>query len=186
MPIDLLPGVHDIPCANTETGRIRAFLSDDGNLIDCGLPDTSDTLLDEIAETRIHVDSLKITHADRDHVGGFDAVVQELSPETYVSVGAEFDTESDPDNRYANSNEIGLFEAVHVPGHREHQHALTDEDRGVAILTDALSRADQSVQPAGYFHLPPGIYSGDLNEAETSLERPLEYNFEARLVPTGS
>ena len=128
-------------------------MSDDGTLIDCGLPDTTDTLLDGIAETDITVDRLVITHADRDHVGGFDAVVQELAPETYVPVGAELDTAHVHDHRYADGDEIGPFEAVHAPGHRDHQHVLVDEERGVPVLADALSGADQRYQPAGYIHL---------------------------------
>ena len=70
-----LPGVYDITYTETETGRIRAFLTDDGTLIDYGLPDTTDALLDGIAETGIYVDHLVITHADRGHAGGFDTVV---------------------------------------------------------------------------------------------------------------
>ena len=186
MPTELLPGVYDINCTETETGRIRAFLCDDGTLVDCGLPDTTDALLEGIAQTDITVDRLVITHADRDHVGGFDAVVQELAPETYVPVGADLDTEYDPDYRYEDGDEIGPFEAVHLPGHRDHQHALVDEERGVAVLADALSGADQRGLPGGYFHLPPGIYSDDLNEAEASLERLLEYEFDAGLVFHGS
>lgn len=115
MPTELLPSVYDITCTETETGRIRAFLFDDGTLVDCGLPDTTDALLDEITQTDITVDRLAITHADRDHVGGFDTVIQELSPETHVPVGAELDTEYNSDHRYADGEEIGSFETVNHP-----------------------------------------------------------------------
>ena len=173
-------------CAKTETDRIRAFLANDGTLVDCELPDTTDALLDGIAQIGITVDFLVITHADRDHVGGSDAVVQKLSSKTYVAVEAELDTELDPDHRFQDADEIGPFEAVRLPGHSDRQHRLVDEERGVANHADALSRADQRGQPSGYFHLPPGIYSGDQNEAATSLERLLEYDFDAGLVPIGS
>ena len=39
---------------------------------------------------------------------------------------------------------------------------------------------------SGYFHLPPAISSKDLNQAEQSLERLLEYDFDAGLVVHGS
>lgn len=186
MPRELLDGVYDVTCAETETGRIRAFLFDDGTLVDCGLPDTTAALDEAIAATGIDVQRLIVTHADRDHVGGFDEVVRTHWAETYVPEGAILDTEFAPDNRYGDGDTIGPFEAVHVPGHREHQHALVDEERGVAVLADALSGADQRGLPEGYFHLPPAVYTSDLKQAEASLERLLEYEFDAGLVFHGS
>jgi glyoxylase-like metal-dependent hydrolase (beta-lactamase superfamily II) len=127
-----------------------------------------------------------ITHADRDHVGALDDVVRTHWAETYVPEGAILETEFAPDHRYGDGDAIGPFEAVHVPGHRDHQHALVDEGRGVAVLADALSGADQRGLPAGYFHLPPAVYSSDLQRAEESLERLLDYEFNVGLVYHGS
>ena len=73
-----------------------------------------------------------------------------------------------------------------MPGHEPDNHALIDEAHGVAVMGDALSGADQRGLPSDYFHLPPGVYSKDLNEAETSLERLLEYEFDVGLVFHGS
>ena len=53
MSTELLDGVHDITCAETETGRIRVFLFDDGTLVDRGLPLTADALLDGIGTTGV-------------------------------------------------------------------------------------------------------------------------------------
>ena len=186
MPTEILPGVFDITCAETETGRIRAFLIEDGTLVDCGLPDSADALNDGIAETGIDVERLIVTHDHRDHVGGFDAVVRTHWPKTYVPDGAVLDAEFEPDHVYGDGDEIGPFEAVHLPGHRDHQHGLVDEDRGVAVLADALSGADQRGLPEGYFHLPPSVYTADLAAAETSIERLLDYEFDAGLVYHGS
>ncbi|QLD87772.1 MBL fold metallo-hydrolase [Natronomonas salina] len=186
MPTEILPGVHDVTCSETETGRIRAFLFDDGTLVDCGLPGTAGALTAGIAETGVEVERLIVTHDHRDHVGGFDEVVRTHSAETYVPEGAALDTEYEPDERYGDGDRIGPFEAVHVPGHRDHQHALVDEDRGVAVLADALSGADQRGLPQGFFHLPPAVYTDDLQQAEASLERLLEYEFDAGLVYHGS
>jgi len=54
------------------------------------------------------------------------------------------------------------------------------------VLGDALSGADQRGLPAGEFHLPPAVYSEDLNRAEESLEALLEYEFNVGLVYHGS
>lgn len=186
MPRELRPGVYDITCAETETGRIRAFLFDDGTLVDCGLPHTTDALLSGVEATGIEVDRLVVTHADVDHVGGFEAVVRELWVDSYVPEGADLDVEFEPDHRYGDGDHVGGFEAVHVPGHRDHQHALVHRERPVAVLADALSGADQRGLPAGQFHLPPGVYTDDLNQAEESLERLLDHEFEAGLVFHGS
>ena len=186
MPSELLPGVYDLTCADTDAGRIRAFLLDDGTLVDCGLPDTTAALNDAIAETGVAVERLVVTHADRDHVGGFDEVVRTHWAETYVPEGAILETEFAPDHRYGDGDEVGPFEAVATPGHRDHHHSLVAEERALAVLGDALSGADQRGLPAGYFHLPPGVYTSDLNEAERSLERLLDYEFDAGLVFHGS
>jgi len=186
MPTELLDGVYDVTCAETETGRIRAFLFSDGTLVDCGLPNTAGALLDSIEATGIEPKRLVVTHVDRDHVGGFDALVRELWIETYVPEGANVSSEFEPDHRYGDGDQVGPFVAVHVPGHRDHQHALVDEDRGVAVLADAVSGADQRGLPAGYFHLPPGVYTDDLNRAEESLKRLVEFEFDAGLVYHGS
>jgi hydroxyacylglutathione hydrolase len=186
MPREIHEGVYDITCAERETGRIRAFLFDDGTLVDCGLPDSTDALLDGIDDTPVEPERLVITHADRDHVGGFDAVVRDYWVDTYVPEGVDLDTEFDPDHRYGDGDEIDPFEAVHVPGHRDHQHALINEEGGVAVLADAVSGADQRGLPEGYFHLPPGVYTDDLKQAEKSLERLLDYQFDVGLVYHGS
>ncbi len=186
MPTELVDGVYDVTCAETETGRFRAFVFADGTVVDCGLPDTTDALLEGIEATGVEPRRLVVTHADRDHVGGFDALVREHWVETWVPEGARLDTEYDPDHRFGDGDQVGAFEAVHVPGHRDHQHALVDEDGGVAVLADAVSGADQRGLPAGYFHLPPGVYTDDLYQAEASLERLAEYEFDAGLVYHGS
>jgi glyoxylase-like metal-dependent hydrolase (beta-lactamase superfamily II) len=186
VPTELLDGVYDITCAETETGRIRAFLFADGTLVDCGLPSTTDALLSGIGATGVEPQRLIVTHADRDHVGGFDALVRELWLETHVPEGAAIGSEYEPDHRYGDGDEIGPFEAVHVPGHRDHQHALVDEEGGVAVMADAVSGADQRGLPAGHFNLPPAVYTDDLEAAERSLERLAEFKFDAGLVFHGS
>lgn len=189
MPVEIVEGIYDITCVERETGRIRAFLTDDGTLFDAGYGETADALLAGIAEAGVAPERLVVTHADGDHVGGAPAVVEEHDPEVYLPVGSDPDA-VDADGFYGEGDEIGGFEAVHVPGHRGHQHALVDEaragGRGVAVLGDAVSGADQRGLAAGRFHLPPAAYSEDLNRAERSLVKLLDYEFEVGLVFHGS
>ena len=183
-PVD---GVYDITCMETgrDSGRVRAFLTDDGTLVDTGLPDSTDALLDGIDETDVDVDRVVITHTDPDHVGGIDAVVDTHGAAVYLPVGADPDHAPAVERFYGDGDEVGPFEAVHMPGHRGHQHALVAEPDGYTVLADALSGADQRGLSGG-FHLPPGKFTDDLNRAEESLENLLDYEFDAGLVFHGS
>lgn len=187
MPREILPGAYDLTCApGPPPERIRAFLFESGTLVDAGLPDTTDALLSEIDETGVAVERVVVTHADRDHVGGLDAVVDAHGAEVYLPVGADPDVASGVDHYYGEGDEIDGFEAVHLPGHRGHQHGLVSEARDLAVLADAVSGSDQRGLPAGHFHLPPAVYSDDLGTAEASLEKLLDYEFDAGLVFHGS
>jgi hypothetical protein len=57
---------------------------------------------------------------------------------------------------------------------------------GIAVTGDAVSGADQRGLSAGYFHLPPAVYSEDLDEAERNLKNLLVYEFEVALVYHGN
>lgn len=188
MPTELLDGVYDITCRDIDGKRYRVFLLTAGTptLFDTGLPDTTDAVFDGIVDVGVEPERLILTHGDGDHVGGFDAIVDRYDPETWVPEPTELDAETDPDHRYTDGDEIGRFEAVHVPGHEPDNHALVDEDAGLAVMGDAVSGADQRGLPEGYFHLPPAVYSKDLNEAEENLTRLLDYEFDVGLVFHGS
>lgn len=182
----LVDGVYDITCAERDTDRIRAFLFDDGTLVDTGLPDSTDALLAGIEETGVSVERVAITHTDCDHIGGLNAVTDAYDPDVYLPVGSDPEKASSVDHFYGDGDSVGSFVAVHMPGHRGHQQVLIDESRGVVVLADALSGSDQRGLPAGYFHLPPGKHTDDLNRAEESLEKLLDYEFEIGLVFHGS
>jgi glyoxylase-like metal-dependent hydrolase (beta-lactamase superfamily II) len=189
MPTEIVDGVYDVTCLDEEGGkRYRAFLFVDGTptLVDAGLADTTDALTAGVEAVGVAPDRLVVTHGDGDHIGGFDGVVDAFDVETWVPEQTTAETDHDPDHRYGDGDEIGRFTAVHVPGHEPDNHALVDEAAGVAVLGDALSGADQRGLPRGHFHLPPAVYTQDLNLAEESLERLLDYEFEAGLVFHGS
>lgn len=189
MPTELLPDIYDITCRQEPDGRrYRTFLFDGQTptLFDTGYADTVDTLFDGIAATDVTPERLVITHADADHAGGFDAIVDRYTLETWVPEQAELDASTNPDNRYGDGDRIGRFRAVHAPGHEPENHVLIDETAGVAVMGDAVSGADQRGLPAGYLHLPPAVYSQNLNQAEESLATLLEYDFDAALVFHGS
>lgn len=185
MPAEIVDDVWDITCLDEPAGkRYRSFLFTDGTptLIDAGLETTTDTLIDAIEEIGTRPERLILTHGDGDHVGGFDKIVAEYEPETHVPEQTTYDFAEPPDHRYGHGASIGRFEAVHLPGHEPDNHGLVDEDAGIAVMGDALSGADQRGLPRGYFVLPPAVYTQDLNQAEESLDRLLDYEFSVGLV----
>lgn len=190
MPTEIVDGVYDITCETTDDGkRYRSFLfaGERPTLVDTGLSERTNVLFDGITETGLDPELLIVTHGDGDHVGGFDAVVEEYDVETWVPALTDDSViEHAPDYRYEDGDRVGRFTAVHVPGHEPDNHALVDEDTGIAVMGDAVSGADQRGLPAGYFHLPPAVHSQNLNQAEESLERLLEYSFDVGLVFHGS
>lgn len=189
MPTELANGVYDITCLNEEGGkryRVFLFTGETPTLVDTGLADTVEAVIAGINEVEIEPERVIITHGDGDHIGGFDAMVDRYNVETWMPEQTDIDIASDPDHRYSDGDRIGRFVAVHVPGHEPDNHVLIDEDAGIAVMGDAVSGADQRGLPAGYFHLPPGVYTQDLNEAEANIERLLPYDFNVGLVYHGS
>ncbi|WP_193570296.1 MULTISPECIES: MBL fold metallo-hydrolase [Halorussus] len=185
---EIATDVYDLTLAERNGGRYRAFLFDGETpaLVDAGLPDTVDVLADRLDELGVDPERLIITHGDGDHVGGLPGLVERYDVETWVPEGLALDDAPDPDNRYGDGDAVGPFEAVHVPGHTPEHHALVDEDAGVAVLGDAVFGADSRGLPAGYFVLPPGYFCADLNRADESLGRLVEYDFDVGLVYHGS
>lgn len=189
MPTEVVDGVFDITSLVEESGkRYRVFLFTEGTptIIDAGLAESVDTVIDAIDDLGVTPERLIITHGDGDHIGGFDALVDEYDLETWVPKQTTATIETEPTHRYGDGDTVGRFTAVHAPGHEPDNYALIDEDAGIAVMGDAASGADQRGLPTGYFHLPPAYYSNDLNRAEESLERLLEYDFDVGLVFHGS
>ena len=186
MADELLPGVYDITVKETEGRRGRVYLVRDDvpTLIDTGFEDTTDALFDGVDDVGLTPERLIVTHGDPDHIGGFDAVVEEYDVETWVPEQTETDVTAD--NRYADGDVIGSFEAVYTPGHEPDNYALVDEDEGILVPGDALFGADLRGFPAGYLIPPPALYSENINRAEQSMEKLLDYEFDAALVFHGS
>lgn len=188
MPTEITDGVYDITCEEDGEKRYRVYLFNDGTptLIDAGMSDTVDAIVEGIAEIGVEPVRLIISHGDPDHIGGFDGLVERFDLETWVPEQSDLDTDHAPDHRYGDGDAIGQFTAVHVPGHKPDNHALVAEDSGIVVMGDAVSGADQRGLPAGNFALPPAVYSVDLNQAEENLERLLAFDFEIALVFHGS
>jgi glyoxylase-like metal-dependent hydrolase (beta-lactamase superfamily II) len=180
--------VYDITCHEVDGARYRVFFFTDGTptLLDAGPADTAEAVFEGIADIGVDPERLIITHGDGDHVGGFDAMVDRYGVDTWIPEQTDHNGEHFPDHRYGDGDQIGRFTAVHVPGHEPDNHALIDDRAGIAVMGDAVSGADQRGLPAGYFHLPPAVYSHDLNQAEENLERLLTYEFDIGLVYHGS
>lgn len=190
MPTEIQPGLYDITTRTRAGGdrRYRVFVFDDDEvtMFDTGHGDTTDVLFEGVEEIGVEPTRLVITHGDGDHVDGFDDIVDEYGVETYVPEQSDFETEHDPDVRVSDGDTIGEFTAVYTPGHCEDHFAYVHEQRGVAILGDAVFGADLRGLPEGYFVLPPAHYSEDLNLADESLETLLEYEWDVGLVYHGT
>lgn len=187
MYAELLPDVYDVTLQDDGSARYRAFLvdADVPTLVDTGLPNTTDELFAALEDLGIDPERVVITHGDGDHVGGLEAVTERYAVETFVPEGTDVD-DALVDERFSDGDAIGPFEAVHVPGHTPHHHALVDESSDLAVLGDAVFGSDARGLPEGYFVLPTAYYSADLARADESLERLLDYEFEAGLVYHGS
>lgn len=186
---EIADDVYDITCqhqSGDKRYRVFYFTRETPTLFDAGLEHTVDTVVDRISEIGVRPEKLIITHGDRDHIGGFDGIVEEYDVETWVPEQTTAETKHRPNHRYGDGTRIGRFTSVHAPGHTPDNHAFVDEDAGIAVMGDAISGADQRGLPAGHFHLPPAVYSQDLNQAEESLERLLDYEFDIALVYHGS
>lgn len=188
MATEVTDGVYDVTLAPETLGRIRAFVVDDDvpTLFDAGLADTTDALLAGIEEVGLEPDRLVLTHGDPDHVGGIDAVVDAYGSALWVHEEASLDVEAEPDRRFADGDQVGRFQTVHVPGHTPDSCAFVDEDDGVAILGDTVFGSDFRGLPAGYLISPSEHFSADYAAAERNLSRLAEYDFEVGLVYHGS
>jgi glyoxylase-like metal-dependent hydrolase (beta-lactamase superfamily II) len=189
VPHEIVPDIYDITVRTDPTDRrYRVFLVDGEipTLFDAGFGDTTDALFDGIEATGLRPQRLVVTHADPDHVGGFDAVVERYGTETFVPRQSDLETDRGVDHRYGDGDRISGFQAIHVPGHAADHHALVDEQRGVLIAGDALVGADLRGFPEGYLLPHAAVYAADLKAAELNLDRLLNYEFDAALVYHGS
>lgn len=196
MYTEVTDGVYEVPLHGARVNS-RAYLFDwaEPTLVDAGEQALGETLVAALADIGVDPDHLVITHADFDHIGGFDTVVEAFGPETWVPAESKIDVRggessrslsSAPDNRFEHGDEVGPFEAVHVPGHCADNYAFVAEQHDIGVLGDVVIGADRRGLPAGYFLPPEAIYSLDLIDAERYLDRLLEYEFEIGLVAHGS
>jgi len=180
-------GVYDVTVAELHGGRYRVFVFDGETptLVDAGLENTTDAVAEGLDELGVDPERAVVTHGDGDHVGGLAALAERYDLETWVPEGLDVEGH-DPDHRYGDGDAVGQFTAVHTPGHAPEHHSLVDEDSGVAVIGDAAFGSDSRGHPEGYFVLPTGFYSADLNEADESLGNLLAYDFDVGLVYHGS
>lgn len=187
MAEEIVSDVYDITCTEG-VGRVRAYLFDMEvpTLIDTGLADTSDTLIDEIEAINVEPERLIVTHGDPDHVGGFGAVADRYDLETWVPEDAALSSDVSPASTYGDGDEIGPFTTIHAPGHTPGSSAVVHEERGILVTGDVLVGADWRGLPPGYLLHPPDYFSEDVATAERSLEKLLEHDFDIALVFHGS
>lgn len=194
---EVAENVYEIPLHGpVETARAHLLDWPDPVLVDAGAEATVDTLVSALEQIGTDPEHLVITHGDFDHIGGFDTIVEEFAPETWVPAETTIDAETSgvyeaalahtPDHRFEHGAQVGPFDAVHVPGHAPDNYAFVAEQHDLAALGDVLVGSDRRGLPAGYFVLPEGIHSLDLIEAEQYLERLVDYEFDIGLLTHGS
>ncbi|MUV61420.1 MBL fold metallo-hydrolase [Halobacterium sp. CBA1126] len=178
--------VYDVTVGEFNGGRYRVFVFDGDvpTLVDAGLEGTVEEVVAGLDELGVEPERLVVTHGDGDHAGGVPALAEHYDLETWLPEGLDVDGH-DPDHRYGDGDDVGRFTAVHTPGHTPEHHSLVDEDAGVAVIGDALFGADARGLPEGYYVLPTGYFSADLDEADASLEKLLAYDFDVGLVYHG-
>ena len=187
MATEIAPNVYEIQLpAAEESYRAHLFDGNVSTLFDTGSADTVDTLIEELETLGVVPERVIITHADFDHIGGFDAIVERYDPETWIPEQSTLETTAEPDHRFGDGDSLNEFVAVHVPGHTDDNYAFVDEERGIAVLGDVLIGADRRGLPRGYFVMTEAIYSNDLIAAERYLERLLAFEFDIGLVSHGS
>lgn len=186
---EIVEGVYDITSKRYDDGRrYRVFLVNGSmpTLFDAGLDEGADAVVRGIESTDVTPERLVVTHGDHDHVGGLDPVADAFDLEIWTSEQTDLDTDCNPDRRYGDGDEIGPFEAVHLPGHKADSYAFIDEDRSLAVFGDVMNGSDQRGLPAGYLVLPPAVYSTNLVDLEENLTRLLDYEFDIALVFHGT
>jgi glyoxylase-like metal-dependent hydrolase (beta-lactamase superfamily II) len=202
--------VYDITWQTADEGpditkgeRHRTFFfdlpGDVPTLIDTCFQNRVEYLIEGIEQIGVEPERLIITHRHLDHIGAFEEIVDQYSLETWVPEDdniAEIDTygidiQTEPDHLYSDGEQIGRFEAVHVPGHSPGNSVLVDEDASIAVCADTVSGADRRGLPKGYLIHPPQATHTEMPaqaavDAEANLENLLGYEFEVALVNHGS
>lgn len=188
MPREIIDEVYSITYLKLDDGvRYQSYFinADVPTLIDTAYPAQEEEFMADLRDIDIEPERFIITHADRDHIGCFDTVVREYDVESWVPVQSKIETEFEPDHRFDDGDDIGPFKAIFLPGHSPDNYALHYADRDILVAGDSALGSDFRGLPPGYLTSPPAMISDDLSQAENSLYRLLDYDFEVALVGHG-
>ncbi|SNR66740.1 MBL fold metallo-hydrolase [Halorubrum vacuolatum] len=174
------------------------FEDDVPTLIDTCFQNRVEYLFEGIEQIGVEPERLLITHRHLDHIGAFDEVVERYDLETWVHEKdnvAEIDDygidiQTEPDHLFVGGEQIGRFEAVHVPGHSPGNSVFIDEKAGIAHCGDTVCGSDRRGLPPGYLlHPPQATHTNQppesAVEAEENLAALLDYDFEVALLNHG-
>ncbi len=159
-------------------------------LVDTGLAETAETLVDCLKSQFGTVDRVILTHDGADHYGGLDAIIDAFDSELYVSPSESTLVEQidhDIDVEFEDGDILpGGIEVIQVTGHTNAPSALLLPAEDALISGDILDGADRRGLPQGYLLPPPAIFNKDHTAAERELDTLLDYNFDKVYVFHGS
>lgn len=185
MATEIVPGVIQKRLAHSKV----VYLPDEQLLIDTA-PETEWNALQSFLNEYSTVDTVFLSHAHGDHVGNVDRVKDAYDPEFLYPTNEPLDdvplSEEDV-TRVSDGDEIANgLEVIEVPGHTPGICGVFVSEHNTLLATDVLDGADRRGMPAGYLVPPPAMYNWDTQQAETNIEKLLDYDFETAVVTHGT
>ncbi|MEO8538517.1 MAG: MBL fold metallo-hydrolase [bacterium] len=202
--VEVLPGLYQV---RTRGSKAYLILDDDITLIDTGSVGSGGRVLralEELGRSPSDIKHIVITHYHMDHVGGLPEIQEYVSARTGVHLAEAPHVEStgrlpnpfqhpllakicepylrrnDPgaarvDVVLADGDEIpalGGMRIVHAPGHTAGSISLYFPNRGVLLVGDAMQ------YKFGRLMLPSRLFTQDMEEAATSIQKLASLDFE--------
>lgn len=163
---------------------------DEGTVLFGGGDESATDELVAVAEDHA-VEAVVVEHGDGDHFGGVPALREALDIEVAVPAGdAEFLQEAGlkVDCELSAGDTYYGFECIAAPGHTPDNMAYLAD--GTLVAGDTVAGSDSAFAAEGEWSGPLAPMTGDFNaddeQAQESISRLLDHEFELALVTHGS